>query len=1235
MSIFIPKHAHTKAMNTKCEPGSDKGAHWFDQNALHWQFPVRGKSWLLSLSLALVMSSPSIGAGSGLDAYREGDYSLAAKLLQDTKAEPWATYYLGRMRLYGYGELKNNALALQHFEAAGQKGVLPSQKWLANYYLLEKKEPEKALDWFKKAASAGDKSAQLYCAAAFLYGYGTKKNEERAWRYYVDAAKQGSDIAQWALGEHFLAGRQPRNKKLGLAWLMKSVDQGNPKALFKLSQLQETGGIVKKDFSQARSNLEKSAQQNYAPALRKLAEINLAQSKMGEAQGWLVKAASENDPQAQFDLATLYLTPNQSLYEPKKGFMWMLQAAQGGHAQAQEKVASLYREGQGVEVSVNLADKWQKKAKETVALKGQVAAKEQVIQWLSNNKATDFNAAGYHLGGISQDWRNERALKENTYNASPQMKRLTRTEIYQPKFQMVSPDSVAMSDYFALIAPKMAQSNQAAVPAQVMPRYTLDSSIERLQKNDALVLNRLSNDAPLVIDEPRAFYVDNDAQGFNYFEDMTHGWERHAIYQRALTQLYEQAILGESNAQFEIGQLYHYGIIVSKNIVQAINYYQLAAVQQDLRAEYNLGLLYLEGQTNPVDYSKGLHWLTDAAFKGNVHSQYALATLYERGIVDEQGNQLIQADPEQSLAMYYLAASNQWGPAQYRLADYLVMHPQSGLNVAAKKQERDLIEKLYMGAVKDGVGEARLPLAFYHAMDASPSQQQHAFSTAKAEAADGNPQAALLVGMMLERGVGTAKNPIEALGWYQKAENNPANAFILGTYYSQGQGVPKDEDRAKMLLTKAANAGFSYAYHNLAILKHSSGQEFLPALKQAKQMGNSTAGLLLADYYLAQGTDQQNIQQAKEIYQDFADQGDRYAQFKLGYLYEQGLGIPVNQALAAKWYGLAADQGLPTAQFSLGLLYHLAKLEKLPNYELAKKWYQAAQTKEPCAALALGFIYDTVEDNYPKARESYALAAKQGDDIGYFNLGLIYEQGKGIPVDYAQARELYQKSSELGHKQSMTQLGGLYVEGLGGPSDQQQAAVLYKKAAALGDSEAANRLGALSEAGNGISLDYHQAAQYYKKAAKEGNDDAKLALARLYQYGFGVKKNVKKAMMLYTELTGHDNAEAEFQLALFHLNRLLDEKNAKEDGLRLLKKAYAGGHAEAAQMLKMLEASAKTKQKFNLIEQMLMRYIPAVDNEHKGFINREGIEETCAAFSYVSPPPSSTSNEQNQKNEAE
>ena len=672
---------------------------------------------------------------------------------------------------------------------------------------------------------------------------------------------------------------------------------------------------------------------------------------------------------------------------------------------------------------------------------------------------------------------------------------------------------------------------------------------------------------------------ENPIKPFDYLEEKTAGWEHQANLQAVLSELYGQAILGESSAQFELGQLYQYGVGVAKNVPQAITYFQLAAVQQDVRAEYNLGILYLEGQTTPVDYVKGMEWMIDAAFKGNAYAQYTLANIYEKGLTDPAGVVIVQPDHQQAMAMYYLASSNNYGDAQYRLADYLVKEKKSGLSVLAKQNRTKLVKRLYQGAVNEGVAEAVLPLAFFNAMDSDPVKQNAAFQVAKEEAEAGNNEAALLLGMMYERGISVPMDSVASMRWYQQAGmDNPVTAFILGTYYSQGIGVNKDMAKGRSLIQQSADAGFSYADLNLAVLQHEAGEPFLSELDKARQLGNSKAGLLLADYYLLEANDPEKMKQAGDIYQYFAEKGDKDAQMKLGFLYDRGLGGQANSEVAARWYTQAAEQGQPVAQYLLGYLYQLGRLENEPNYTLAKKWYQASTASFPQASTALGFIYDTVDNDYDSAATSYALSASAGDASGQFNLGLIYEYGKGVAVDNQKAMELYTQAANAGYAKAMTQLAGLYFNGVDGKPDNEKALYWYKKAAELGESGSLYQLGLLSETGVAMALNYADAIKYYQDSSNLGNDKAKLALARMYQYGLGVDIDYSHAVDIYKQLAANSNAFAQYQLAAICLNGLSGCQ--PEQGKILLQQAGANGSRQAGIKLQWLNAQQEPRFSF-------------------------------------------------------
>lgn len=84
-----------------------------------------------------------------------------------------------------------------------------------------------------------------------------------------------------------------------------------------------------------------------------------------------------------------------------------------------------------------------------------------------------------------------------------------------------------------------------------------------------------------------------------------------------------------------------------------------------------------------------------------------------------------------------------------------------------------------------------------------------------------------------------------------------------------------------------------------------------------------------------------------------AREGHPVAQFNLGQLYRQGIGIAPDLTIARFWYAEAAAQGHPHAQYNLGLMYERGDGASSDLVE-AKAWYRrAAAQNVPGARSAL------------------------------------------------------------------------------------------------------------------------------------------------------------------------------------------------------------------------------------------------------------------------------------------
>lgn len=1162
---------------------------------------ARGRIFMKSLVPWVCLLAATAGQqvfADDFSAYRLGQYNKAiTPLMNQTGKNAVADYYLGQIYLYGYGQLKNTKLAMRYFTKSAQKGYLPAVQILAKFTLLHDKDPQQAVVWFKQAAAAGDVNAQMFMAAAYLYGIGVKKNLDSATRYYIDAAKNGNSIAQFTLAKNFIDSRNASNNKLGLIWLNKSAANGNPQALTKLGGLYLSGKLVDKDVNKGMGLLNQAVAQGFSPAMVKLGEAALDQNQKDQALQWFNKVGNYQNNTAFLDLAQVYLNAKSPVYDPKVAFTWTLKAAQNGSTEAKRQLAEFYKKGTGVEADLNLAKQWQDQANLDDKAANPNKALAAAALWLSNGTTEKLERTAYQMNGILGTWNNPAVVGDYAYNQAPQLKTLARNLIFKPQFDLVQPNEVPITSYYdsLLSSASGSDANQWAYPT-----YPLNKQVANVVRDNSPVIAHLDLPAPYI----DAHYVDPepDAQVMDLW---TEGWQKQVNIMSVFYQLYNRAILGDAQAQFEIGQLFQYGIGVTQNDDSAIIFYQNAVQQQHLGAEYNLGILYLQHAKNKDDYQFALNDLTDAAFKGNKKSQYVLSKILEKGVTGADGVEYIKANPEQAVSMLYLAAASNYGPAEYDLANTLAHQQGTGLSVDAQKHKIATIRQLYQGAADNGIANAFLPLAFYNAMDSNPQNQEAAFAIASEQAISGNDKAALLLGLLYDRGLGVKADAAQAIHWYQQAGQNAASQFILGTYTAEGKGIEKNKEKGMEQLQQAAHDKFSYADLNTAVLQQQSGQVFLPNLTQAYELGNSRAGIILADYYLAGTQDPEKMKQARQIYTGLAEKGDREAQLKLAFMDEKGLGSAPDMASAQRWYTASAEQGNTIAQYLLGQFYQLGGSGE-PDYTLAKQWYQKATTAFPEAFVALGFIDETVDDNYDQALKAYEQAAAKGDALGTYNLALMYLYGKGIPVNYSKAKELFIKAANQNVHEAMNQLGSINFKGLGQTRDEEQALSWYKKAADLGNANALYELGLLSETGVATKLDFAEALKYYQAAANKDNEKAMLALARMYHYGLGVPKNPKLAADLYQKLAQRQNAYAQYQLGTYYLNGTAGELSLAK-GKQLLQQASENGSLQARKTLQHMEAQAQARVSF--IEPVMIKKTSIITGEAANMLYLDALNE--------------------------
>ena len=125
------------------------------------------------------------------------------------------------------------------------------------------------------------------------------------------------------------------------------------------------------------------------------------------------------------------------------------------------------------------------------------------------------------------------------------------------------------------------------------------------------------------------------------------------LYERFFTELQKQALDGDADAMYRMGDIYQYGfpqIGIPIYYQQAAEWYEKAANKGYMYAQTSLGILYYFGQGVPKNYTKAAEWYKKAAEQGDATAIYNLAGCYRLGRGVEQNEELA--------AMYNQKAAN-------------------------------------------------------------------------------------------------------------------------------------------------------------------------------------------------------------------------------------------------------------------------------------------------------------------------------------------------------------------------------------------------------------------------------------------------------------------------------------------------------------------------------------------------------------------------------------------------
>jgi uncharacterized protein len=123
---------------------------------------------------------------------------------------------------------------------------------------------------------------------------------------------------------------------------------------------------------------------------------------------------------------------------------------------------------------------------------------------------------------------------------------------------------------------------------------------------------------------------------------------------------------------------------------------------------------------------------------------------------------------------------------------------------------------------------------------------------------------------------------------------------------------------------------------------------------------------------------------------------------------------------------------------------------------------------------------------YEATAKELRKSAEEGNASAQNGLGLLYNEGAGVPQDYRQAKQWFEKAAEQGHAEAQVNLGTLYLQGNEAPQSDQMALFWFRRAAEQKDAVAFAKLGLMYAQAQGVPQDFIQAHMWYNLAGANG-----------------------------------------------------------------------------------------------------------------------------------------------------
>lgn len=238
-------------------------------------------------------------------------------------------------------------------------------------------DPKEAFSLYHSAAKQGHAQSAyrvaVCCEIGQEEGGGTKRDPFKAVQWYKRAAAIGDTPAMYKMGMINLKGLlgQARNPREGISWLKRAADRAdeeNPHALHELALMYQNAGgndIIVRDEQYASQLFHQAAELGYKFSQFRLGaayEYGLMGCPIDSRTSiiWYTRAAAQGEHQSELALSGWYLTGSEGILQQNdtEAYLWARKAATAGLAKAEYAMGYFTEVGIGATPNLEDAKRW-------------------------------------------------------------------------------------------------------------------------------------------------------------------------------------------------------------------------------------------------------------------------------------------------------------------------------------------------------------------------------------------------------------------------------------------------------------------------------------------------------------------------------------------------------------------------------------------------------------------------------------------------------------------------------------------------------------------------------------------------------------------------------------------------------------------------------------------------------------------------------------------------------------